>query len=365
MVTLPFKTYTGGVIALECRLGDNPAPLNFILDSGSGGISLDSSTVQEFQIPIRATDTTISGIAGIKKVPFSFDRKLFMGTFPTEHVDFYVNDYSLLSSTYGEKIDGIIGYGLLSRYIFNIDFDSAQIRVYRPGSFIYDDEGAVLHPSLLRLAAQKLTIRDRKKTRASFYMDTGAGLCLLLSEKFVKDSSVLLGKRKPVITQAEGLGGKKAMRLTVIKQVKIGPYQFKNVPVHLYSDDNNILSYPYTMGLLGNDLMRRFNITFNYPAGVIHIVPNTHFYDSFDYAYTGMSLYSVEEDIVIDDIEKGSPADLAGLKNGDILISVGGNVSGNVQQYKNLLQNYKEPVRVLIKRKEVLLLRVIRAISIR
>jgi hypothetical protein len=230
---------------------------------------------------------------------------------------------------------------------------------------MYEAEGIVLRPSLVRLAAQKVTVRDNKKTTSRFYMDTGAGLCLLLTERFVKDSSVLLSKRKPVMTQAEGLGGKKAMRLTVIRQVKVGPYIFRNVPVHLYNDDNNIMSYPYTTGLLGNDLMRHFNITFNYPAGEIHIIPNTHFFDRFDYAYTGMSVYSIGDDIVIDDVVKGSPADLAGIKNGDILMSVAGNVTGNVQQYKNLLQNFKEPIRILVKRKEVLMLLIIRPISIR
>ena len=76
------------MIAVQARVGDNPIPLNFILDSGSGGISLDSATVEEFNIPIRATDTSISGIAGIKKVPFSFNQKFYLGSLMTDHVDF-------------------------------------------------------------------------------------------------------------------------------------------------------------------------------------------------------------------------------------------------------------------------------------
>ena len=41
-----------------------------------------------------------------------------------DSLDFYINDYEILSSVYGEKIDGVIGYSLFSRYIIKIDYDS-------------------------------------------------------------------------------------------------------------------------------------------------------------------------------------------------------------------------------------------------
>ena len=67
---------TGGVIILNARLDDFPDTLNFILDTGSSGISLDSSTVAYFNLHPEASDRTIRGIAGIKKVGFLYNRKL-------------------------------------------------------------------------------------------------------------------------------------------------------------------------------------------------------------------------------------------------------------------------------------------------
>ena len=189
-----------------------------------------------------------------------------------------MNDYTLLSSTYGEKIDGVIGYSFLSKYIFNINFDSGIIKIYRPGKFRYDEGGKVFHPDFTRLASQKVTVKDGRKVTADFYFDSGAGLNLLMSDEFEKDSSVLFHRRKPVVTEAQGLGGKKPMRLTVIKQVKVGPFRFRNVPVYLYNDESNILSYPRNAGLLGNDMIRRFNVTLNYNMKEIHLKPNSHFF---------------------------------------------------------------------------------------
>ena len=60
-------------------------------------------------------------------------------------------------------------------------------------------------------------------------MDTGAGLCFLMSKDFENDSFVLKKSRKPVAIQVQGLGGRKQMMLTVIKEVQIGPYKFRKV----------------------------------------------------------------------------------------------------------------------------------------
>ena len=190
----------------------------------------------------------------------------------------------------------------------------------------------------------------------NFYIDTGAGLCFLMSEAFAKDSSILLSRRKPVFTQAEGMGGRLQMRLTVVKEVKIGPYKFKNVPTYLYKDDYNVTAYPNVGGLIGNDLLRRFNLILNYPKREIHLLPNSHYGDSFDYAYTGMAIYLIDGKILIEDIISGSPAEKAGCKVGDEIIAVDKNFSYDIQQYKAILLTANEQIKIVVKREGQLVL---------
>ena len=52
-------------------------PLNFILDTGSGAISLDSSTAAEFNIPHVPSGRTINGIAGIREVDFTQNKQTY------------------------------------------------------------------------------------------------------------------------------------------------------------------------------------------------------------------------------------------------------------------------------------------------
>ena len=361
----PFRQFSGGVMVIQAKFENVPDSLNFILDTGSGGISLDSATCEEFGIKTQASDTTIIGIGGIHKVSFAFNRTLNLPGLKVEHLNFHVNDYEVLSSVYGEKVDGIIGYSFLSRYIVRIDFDSSMIEVFSPGKIEYPREGTLLHPAFTNLPIQWLTIRDKKKLGFNYYFDTGAGLCLLLSDTFAKDSSILLSKRRPVVTQAEGLGGKLQMRLTLIKELKIGPYKFKQVPTYLYKDDYNVTSYPFTGGLIGNDLLRRFNMTINYPNHEIHLSPNSHFNESFDYAYTGLGIYYVNGKIMVEDVIAGSPADKAHFKVNDEVVAVDRNFTQNMQTYKYMLQRPYESIKVLIKREGVIKELTINTLSIR
>jgi hypothetical protein len=363
--TIPIKTYTGGVIVIEAKLNNIAEPLNFILDTGSGGISLDSATCAEFGISSRVTDTLVSGIGGTKNVSYAFNQTLTTGKLKTENLNFYINDYSLLSSVYGEKIDGIIGFSLLSRYIFDINFDSSLIKIYSPGKFKYERGGTMMFPTFSRLIAHTVNIKDKLKIATNVYFDSGAGLCLLLTENFLRDNKILLSRRKPVVTEVQGLNGKKKMRLTVIKRLQIGPYVFRNVPTNLYDDEENVTSYPYTAGLLGNDILRRFNVTLNYPSREIYLKPNNSFDDPFDYAYTGMTLYNYENKIVVDDIVSKSPAEKSGLKNGDVVICVSKDCSGRIQVYENLLQKAQESIKIIVNRDGKLLFISLFPISIR
>ncbi|MEK7200248.1 MAG: PDZ domain-containing protein, partial [Bacteroidota bacterium] len=129
---------------------------------------------------------------------------------------------------------------------------------------------------------------------------------------------------------------------------KIGPYKFRRVPVHVFEDDYNVTSYPLLGGLIGNDILRRFNVILNYPEQSIHLKPNSHFIEAFDYSYTGLGIYLIDGEIRVIDILPNSPGDLAGFLPGDIIFSVETNASKNIQTYKNLFQNSIGKIKVVV-----------------
>jgi hypothetical protein len=348
----PFTQISGGIVIVKAQLDNFPDSLNFVFDTGSGGISLDSTTVIYLNLKTEKSDKTIRGIAGIKLVDFANDHSLKFKGLQVQHLDFHINDYELLTSVYGLKIDGIIGYSFLRRYIVRLDYDNQMMEVYNPGTYKYPRGGYLLRPNFSTLPLQIANISDERPITSRFIFDTGAGLSFLLSKDFVDDSAVFKKNRKFYPTQAEGLGGKRQMEIAVAKEVKLGPFKFKRVPIHVFEDDYNVTSYPMLGGLIGNDILRRFNVILNYPEQSIHLKPNSHYNESFDYSYTGLGIYLVDGEIRVIDIMKNSPGEKAGFKTGDVIFSVETNASKNISTYKNLFQNSLGKVKVVVFRDE-------------
>ena len=353
VTTIPFQMLTGGIVVVQARVGTHPHPLNFILDTGSGGISLDSATCDVLKMEPQPSNKTIRGIAGIRQVKFVYNLSLHFPRLTIDSLNFHVNDYDILTSTYGVKIDGIIGYAFLSRYIVKVNYDSSCLYVFRPGSIRYPKGGHLLRPLLVNIPVTGSTLFDQRLIDSRFFFDTGAGMCLLLSREFVNDSSVFDARKKWYPTQAEGLGGKTTMQLGILKRLKFGPYRFRQVPIYVFNDDYNVTSYPSLGGLIGNDLLRRFNLTINYPAREIHLMPNHFFKEPFDYSYTGLGIYLSEGQIRVEDVMVGSPGEEAGFRQGDVILAVDNDFSRNIQQYKNILQHAEGKVRILILRDDV------------
>lgn len=354
LTTIPFTQLTGGIVIIQARMDDFPDTLNFVLDTGSSGISLDSTTADYLKLKPVPTDRTIRGIAGIRNVPFLYKRKLQFPGLLVENLDFHVNDYSILTSVYGERIDGIIGYSLLSRYILEVNYDSLKINILTKGTLRYPRGGYLLKPTLSTLPAQPARVKDEETINSRFLYDMGAGVCMMFTKDFIQDSNFISKKRKMLAKEGEGVGGKIDMQITVIKEVKLGPFRFRSVPVYIFDDVYNVTSYPYLGGLIGNDLLRRFNVILNYDKRDIYLTPNGHYDDPFDYAYSGIELYLIEGYILVGDVAKGSPAETAGLLEGDIVVAVNKNFSQNLNQFKIALQAPNEKVKVIVRRDGVL-----------
>jgi hypothetical protein len=350
LTRLQFTQLTGGVILLQGQLAGYPDTLNFILDTGSGGISLDSATAEYLKLKPVPSDRTIRGIAGIRNVSFVHNQKLKLGTLSIDSLDFHINNYDILTAVYGERIDGIIGFSVLRRFIFKIDYDSSKVEIHSKGTIKYPRGGYLLKPLIATLPIQPVRVKDENVVQARFLYDIGAGLCMMLSQDFVEDSMVLHKKRKFYYKEAEGLGGKIDMQMTVIKEVKIGPYRFRNVPIYIFKDDYNITSYPFLAGLIGNDILRRFNCILNYDKRDFYLMPNSHFAEPFDYSYSGIELYFVNGQIVVGDVAQGSPAEASGLKEGDIVVAINKVFNQNLTQLKVALQNTGDKVKMIVRR---------------
>lgn len=352
LTRIPFLQVTGGVMIVTAQLLPFPDTLQFIFDTGSSGISLDSSTVAYLGLKPTHSGYAIRGVGGIRKVPFLTGRSLRVGALQVDSLDFHVNDYSVLTSVYGIRIDGIIGYSLLSRYVIGIDNEEHKMDWFAPGSQVYPKRGYTMKLTMDKLPSHPAYVQDLGSDQPEFLVDLGAGLNVLFSSRYVKSSGVLDGSRKRWVKSGEGIGGRIEMELTTMRQFRIGPYRFRKVPINIFNDDYNVTNYPEWAGLIGNDILRRFQVVVNYPKKEMHLTPNRYLADPFDYSYSGLELYLVANKIRVGYLAPGSPAAEAGLQEGDEVIAVNKIFNGVLNDYKLQLQKAGERVRIIYRREE-------------
>lgn len=352
LTRIPFLSLTGGVMIVTAQMPPFPDTLQFIFDTGSSGISLDSSTAAYLGLQPVYSGYAIRGVGGIRKVPFVNGRSLQLGSIRADSLNFHVNDYSVLTSVYGVRIDGIIGYSLLSRYVIRIDQELQQMDWFAAGANVYPRRGYRMKLEMDKLPSHAAYVQDLRGEQSRFLIDLGAGLNLLFSRRYVQSSGLLDNTRKRWIKSGEGIGGRIEMELTTMRQLRIGPYRFRQVPINIFDDDFNVTNYPDWAGLIGNDLLRRFQVVLNYPAKEMHLLPNRFFSDPFDYSYSGLELYLINNKIRVGYLAPGSPAAAAGLELGDEVVAVNKNFSGILTEYKFQLQKAGERVRIIYRRDE-------------
>src|SRR5688572_2885427 len=168
LTRIPFDQLTGGIVILKAQLDNFPDTLNFVLDTGSSGISLDSTIVDYLNLKPIPTERTIRGIAGIRKVSFLYNQQLHFPGLTIDSLNFHINDYSILTAVYGERIDGIIGYAVINRYIMKLDYDSMKLTFCTKGTIRYPRGGYLLKPTINFLPAQSLRVRDDETITSRF-----------------------------------------------------------------------------------------------------------------------------------------------------------------------------------------------------
>lgn len=349
-----FKQLTGGIIIINAEIGDSSDTLNFIFDTGCSSLALDSATCEKYRLQTYLSDKYILGLGSRQRAVFTKDIALHLPHLTIDSVQFHISDYELLSETYGMHIDGIIGYDIIKKYIIQINFDSLTMAFYKPGDFNYGRKGMLLFTPLdLRIPLVNAELRNGVKVNQDFYFDMGAGLNTLFAAQFVKDSSLMIKKqkkRKRFITELQGNAGRLRMTITTFPELKIDGYTFRKVPLYIFEDSTQVMKYPKTGGLIGNDLFRRFNVTLNYPQQEIYLQPNDHFRDVFDYSYTGLCYYFIDGRVEVTDVIAHSPAQKAGFEPGDIIVAVDKNISNDIQVYQELLKQTKTKIPIIISR---------------
>jgi C-terminal processing protease CtpA/Prc len=113
-------------------------------------------------------------------------------------------------------------------------------------------------------------------------------------------------------------------------------------------DKDGVSSYENYLGILGAKVISRFNLVLDYSTSTLYLKPNNTYSKPFEFPLSGIKLKKVEDNIIIDRIEKTSTAYKKGIRKGDKLISVNKNSSRNITAYRELLKKEGDKIYLTI-----------------
>lgn len=330
--TIPFR-YIHNFIIVEAKIY-GIIPLQFIFDTGAEHIILFKREYTDLlqvpydrRIPVLGSDMSREIFALIAR-----NGVIEVKGLAPQPYDMLVleEDYFSLDEMIGSPVAGLIGGGFFRNLIINIDYKRNQINLYDPATF----EPPADYISLpIKIKTNKpyvmaeASLTDGSPVQVDLLVDTGAGVPLLLHNN--SHPSLHLPDQYIKGKLGMGLGGYLEGYIGRIQKLSLGSIEFPSVLTSFQNMDQNWLKDKdkYRNGILGNDLLSRFDVFFDYVHGQLMLKPYKKKQDPFVMDRSGLVLFAFGEgfnQFAVRDILSDSPAQEAGFQVNDVLTRIQG-----------------------------------------
>ena len=352
---IPFQLH-GSLIITQLSI-DKSAPLNFIFDTGAGATIINEGTAASLCI---VGDEIVSreGATGMATIVRSTDHMLDAGGLRFQDVTLGIADIDRIERQLGMQIDGVIGWEILSQYAVRVNYDTMLIEIYDNRRFAYD-LGAISHPIAVRGTVIFTNITVAFESGNTFngkvMVDTGSGNTFSFNTPFTEENNLLAEMDTYYEREIQSLSNETAhVYTTMIAALNVGEYEFSTLPANIAIAEAGALSWSGPMGILGNGVLKHFNVFIDLQQKVMSLEPNRLYHDQFEVNCSGLELVTDDafQSVIIDHIYAGSPAEEAGLEAGDGIVQINGaNVSDfQLPQIKSMLSQDGQQVEILIDR---------------
>ncbi|WP_405383550.1 aspartyl protease family protein [Maribacter sp. LLG6340-A2] len=376
----------------------NGSKLSFVLDSGVGTPILFNLSDQDSIQLNNVTEITINGLGEGDPINAlkSTGNTVKLGSVENTVQNIYVvMDAGInFSPNLGVPIHGIIGYDLFRDFVVDINYTSRTIKFYDPDRYTYrpSKNSSVIDLSVVRKKAYisaHVLVKDNKEIPVKLLLDTGSSDAVWLFE----NDFLQIPKKYYDDFLGKGLAGNIYGKRTKIHRLRISDYVLKDAKAAFPDMEtfNNIMDFGGRNGSLGGEVLKRFNMVFDYTNRKLILKKNGNFNKMFTYNISGINLehagvryvaeriadrngvvhndeksygdvqiilqgatrLSLVPEIVVSGIRQGSPAHSAGLKEGDVILAVNGK---RIYRYKlqeimtMLNENKRKKVKVLVER---------------
>ncbi|MBK9359118.1 MAG: hypothetical protein IPN08_17370 [Bacteroidales bacterium] len=328
-MTIPFGNFDN-IVIIDATINDS-VPIKLILDSGVEGIILTDMDIAGLFADRCVRNFRVTAPGTIELLEACITSPVLVkvgGLMPSITNLILLNeDYFSLESYIGTKVHGLIGMERFRNMVVTTNYNRNLITFVRPSHYRIPDHAEIIPISIsrgkpymnARVEFDNGTIRD-----LWLLIDSGANHPLLLEYNS-------LGGYKPQktieATIGKGLAGNMKGEFARVGWLMLGNLRLDN-PITSFTDSylpGNSDVRLHRNGTLGSGALSRFRVTFDYSRERLILQKGSDFRRPFEYNMSGItlktlgSMFNVYE---VSDIIPGSPAEIAGIRTGDILLSI-------------------------------------------
>ncbi len=272
-ISLPF--HYDKHIVLSGKVNEHFAA-NLVLDSGADGLYLDSANFAETGIRVQRSQQALLPGAGSTPQRIMVILDTIKTTFNGVP---YIPRYTpliALRPILGEGVDGVIGMSFLRDYIVELDYQKRMLKLMKPEEFSIpsDYEALPMETRNNRIYVDlSVGITEDDVIQEKFQIDLGNGGSLDITSpvatKYDLDNKA--GKRLKYRNVSGGIGGEVQGHQFRARFIRIGSFKI-DLPVVDYSSDNSgALAKEEIGGLLGNEILERFKVVFDFTNSKLYL----------------------------------------------------------------------------------------------
>lgn len=376
----------------------NGTELSFVLDSGVGTPILFNLADQDSLQLNNVSEVTINGLGKGDPINALKSSGNFVELGKVKNVAqhiYVVMDAGInFSPSLGVPIHGIIGFDLFRDFVVDINYKRKTIKFYDPKMYCHkaSRNSRLLDIDIVNRKAYveaAVILKGNEEIPVKMLMDTGSSDAVWLFE----DERIKVSHSFYDDFLGQGLAGAIYGKRSKIYHLRISDFVLNDAKAAFpyMKSFSTLIDFAGRNGSLGGEVLKRFNIVFDYPNQRIVLKKNSNFDKIFQYNISGIDLqhagvryiseqiantngvvYASEKnygdvqmvlqgatrlslvpEIIVSGIRQGSPAHSAGLQEGDVILAVNGK---RIHRYKlqEIMQMLNEQngkkVKVLVER---------------
>jgi predicted aspartyl protease len=332
-IDIPFE-YENNFIIVKVIFNDI-FPLRFIFDTGAEHTIITQREITDLlqvnysrRIPIMGADMREEQYAYVAS---GIKMNLNGLIAPNRTILVLEEDYVQFQEFAGVNVNGILGADLFRRFVVRINYKQRMISLFDPATFKPPGGRFVKVPMLLERNKPYLfvptQVSGEDEILCKYLIDTGAGLALLVYTNTHPNLRL-----PPTVVRSRlgiGLGGNIEGFVGRVGRINFAGFPMEGVIT-------NFQDLPLTRdttltqnrnGIIGNQILNRFHIIFDYPRSVIYLAPTRNVNRKFSSEKSGLLLAASGKRLdtfTVYDIIAGSPAEEAGVQINDQVRSVNG-----------------------------------------